>query len=82
MVGRSGVLMIRDLYRPPSEADAWALVDRHAAGATDAQRRLLFDSLHAALTLEEAEEAVRAAGIAGARVAMTSDRHYTIEWSA
>ena len=28
-----GVLLIRDLYRPPTEAAAWALVDKHAAGA-------------------------------------------------
>jgi ubiquinone/menaquinone biosynthesis C-methylase UbiE len=74
-----GVLLIRDLYRPPTEADAWALVDRHAAGATDSQRRLLFDSLHAALTLEEARELVAAADMAGTTVEMTSDRHYTIE---
>jgi ubiquinone/menaquinone biosynthesis C-methylase UbiE len=74
-----GVLLIRDLYRPPTEADAWALVDKHAAGATETQRRLLFDSLHAALTLAEAEELVAAAEMTGATVEMTSDRHYTIE---
>lgn len=74
-----GMLLIRDLYRPPTEADAWALVDLHAAGATDGQRQLLFDSLHAALTLEEARELVAAADMTGATVEMTSDRHYTIE---
>ena len=74
-----GVLLIRDLYRPTTEADAWALVDKHAAGATDAQRQLLFDSLHAALTHAEARELVAAAGMTGATVEMTSDRHYTIE---
>jgi len=74
-----GVLVIRDLFRPDSEDAAWALVDLHAAGATEAQRRLLFDSLHAALTLEEAVAATAAAGIRGATVEMTSDRHYTIQ---
>ena len=39
---------------------------------------MLFDSLHAALTLEEARDAARAAGMDGAEVEMTSDRHYTI----
>ncbi|MCA8954927.1 MAG: class I SAM-dependent methyltransferase [Planctomycetes bacterium] len=73
-----GVLLIRDLYRPDDEQQAWALVDRHAAGATEPQRRLLFDSLHAALTLDEARDAVRAAGL-DARVEMSSDRHYSIE---
>ena len=74
-----GVLLIRDLYRPPTEAAAWELVDKHAAGATDAQRQLLFDSLHAALTLVEARELVADVEMTGATVEMTSDRHYTIE---
>ena len=73
------MLLIRDLYRPPTEADAWALVDEHAAGATEAQRQLLFDSLHAALTLNEARALVTAAGMTSATTEMTSDRHYTIE---
>jgi ubiquinone/menaquinone biosynthesis C-methylase UbiE len=74
-----GVLCIRDLCRPASEKEAWALVDRHARGATDEQQKLLFDSLRASLTLEEARAAVDAAGIPGATVEMSSDRHYTIE---
>lgn len=74
-----GVLLIRDLYRPPTEAAAWALVDKHAADADETQRQLLFDSLHAALTLEEARQVVAAARMTGATVEMTSDRHYTIE---
>jgi ubiquinone/menaquinone biosynthesis C-methylase UbiE len=77
-----GVLLIRDLYRPDSEKEAWRLVDLHAAGADKAQRQLLFDSLHAALTVEEAREAVHRAGIRGARVEMSSDRHYTVEVEA
>jgi ubiquinone/menaquinone biosynthesis C-methylase UbiE len=74
-----GTLLVRDLFRPATEADAWALVDRHAAGANRTQRQLFFASFHAALTLDEARAAASAAGIAGARVAMSSDRHYTIE---
>lgn len=74
-----GVLCIRDLCRPDSEDAARALVERHAAGANEEQRKLLFDSLRASLTLAEARAAVAAAGIPGATVAMTSDRHYTIE---
>jgi ubiquinone/menaquinone biosynthesis C-methylase UbiE len=74
----AGLLVIRDLYRPDTEAQAWSLVDEHAARGTPAQRQLLFDSLHAALTLDEARTAARAAGMAGATVEMTSDRHYTI----
>lgn len=74
-----GVLCIRDLCRPETEDQAWALVDRHAQGANDEQRKLLFDSLRASLTLEEARAAVKAAGIPNATVEMSSDRHYTIE---
>jgi ubiquinone/menaquinone biosynthesis C-methylase UbiE len=77
-----GAFLVRDLYRPPTEADAWALVDRHAAGANAAQRQLFFASFHAALRLDEARAAARAAGIHGARVAMSSDRHYSIELAA
>lgn len=74
-----GVLLIRDLYRPATEAEAHRLVALHAAGADERQRRLFFDSFRAALTLDEAKACVREAGMAGAAVAMSSDRHYTIE---
>ncbi len=73
-----GVLMIRDLYRPETEEEAWALVNKYAKDDSETQRKLFFDSLHAALTLEEARAVVSEAGITGARVEMTSDRHYTI----
>lgn len=78
MLARSGKLIIRDLYRPESEAEAWRLVDLHAGNGSEAHRRLLFDSLHAALTLEEARALVTEAGLDRASVEMTSDRHYTI----
>lgn len=74
-----GVLLIRDLFRPTTEDEAWALVDKHATEGTKTQRQLLFDSLHAALTLEEARSAVTEVGMTGASVEMSSDRHYTIE---
>lgn len=74
-----GVLLIRDLVRPDSEAEAWRLVDLHAAGATDWQRQLFFASFHAALTLDEARRCARDAGLGHARIEMCSDRHYSIE---
>jgi ubiquinone/menaquinone biosynthesis C-methylase UbiE len=77
-----GVLCIRDLYRPASEQDAWRLVDLYAARADDYQRTMFFNSFHAALTLDEARQCVRDAGLQRARVAMSSDRHYTIEIGA
>lgn len=74
-----GALLIRDLFRPASEDEAWRLVDLHAKGADPYQRQLFFQSFCAALTLDEAREVARAAGLRGARVEMSSDRHYTIE---
>lgn len=78
----SGTLLIRDLYRPESEEDAWRLVDLYAGDANAIQQKLLFDSLHAALTLEEAREAAPRSGIPDASVEMSSDHHYTIEVGA
>jgi ubiquinone/menaquinone biosynthesis C-methylase UbiE len=76
---RGGVLLIRDLVRPPTEADAQRLVGLHAASANAYQKQLFFASFCAALTLDEARATVRSAGMQGARVEMSSDRHYTIE---
>ena len=40
---------------------------------------MFFNSFHAALTLAEARECADRAGLRHARVAMSSDRHYSIE---
>lgn len=74
-----GVLLIRDLFRPPTLDDARRLVALHAGSASPDQQQLLLQSLCAALTLDEARRAVAAAGLRDARVAMSSDRHYSIE---
>ncbi len=73
-----GLLVIRDLFRPETKDEAWALVNKHAAAGTKAQQKLLYDSLHAGLTVVEARDTVKAAGLCHASVEMTSDRHYTI----
>lgn len=77
-----GVLLVRDLCRPADEHAAWRLCDLHAAGATAQQRQLLFASLCAALTLDEARQCARDAGLGRAQVLMSSDRHYSIEIAA
>ena len=74
-----GVLLIRDLFRPESESEAWRLVDLHASGANEYQRQLFFQSFCAGLTLQEARDCAAAAGLDKAQVEMSSDRHYTIE---
>ena len=76
---KGGVLLIRDLYRPSNLDDCKRLVSLHAAGAPKDHQQLLLQSLCAALTLDEAVQVAKAAGIGHAKVAMNSDRHYSIE---
>lgn len=79
VVRRGGAVLVRDLIRPASEREAWALVDRAAAGAAPRQRQLFFDSLRAALTVDEVKACVGEAGLADLEVARVSDRHWTAE---
>ena len=73
-----GLLFIRDLHRPQTEAALQTLVDQYAAGTNAHQRRLFSDSLRAALTVDEVRELVQPLGINPASVSMTSDRHWTL----
>jgi ubiquinone/menaquinone biosynthesis C-methylase UbiE len=75
-----GLLFHRDLCRPPDGQTLGQLVSKYAADATPYQRKLLADSLPAALTLEEMRSLVAEFGFAKDTVQMTSDRHWT--WSA
>ena len=75
-----GVLFVRDLLRPESEAELHRLVGLHAAGANPHQRQLFAQSLHAALTVAEVRAVVVRLGFAADTVTATSDRHWT--WSA
>jgi ubiquinone/menaquinone biosynthesis C-methylase UbiE len=79
VVKAGGAVLVRDLLRPESVEAAWAVVDRVAPRDTPRQRQLFFDSLCAALTLDEVREMVETAGIAGATVAQVSDRHWSVE---
>lgn len=76
-----GAILVRDLLRPESQDAAWAIVNRVAAGDSARQKQLFFDSLCAALTLEEVREMVATAGLSGARVVQSSDRHWSVERS-
>jgi ubiquinone/menaquinone biosynthesis C-methylase UbiE len=76
LVTPRGAVLIRDLVRPETVAEIDRIVD--AAGIFDArQRQLLWDSLHAALMIEEVEKLVQEAGLAG-KVYRSSDRHWTL----
>ncbi|QDV84253.1 8-demethylnovobiocic acid C(8)-methyltransferase [Stieleria magnilauensis] len=75
-----GRLFLRDLARPASEAEVEGLVDLHAAGESDYGRQLLRQSLHAALTVDEAVDILAGFGVPSEAVRMTSDRHWTVDW--
>jgi ubiquinone/menaquinone biosynthesis C-methylase UbiE len=77
---RGGAVFVRDLVRPANEAELDRLVNLHAAGANDDQRRLFADSLRAALSVDEVGAMVGRLGFPAVTVRQTSDRHWT--WAA
>jgi ubiquinone/menaquinone biosynthesis C-methylase UbiE len=75
-----GVLFVRDLSRPGSDAAVRSLVDMYAAGENDRQRALFDASLRAALTLDEVRSIAASYGIPASAVAPSSDRHWTLAY--
>lgn len=73
-----GVLFLRDLTRPPSEAAVADLITTYAGGASPRQQQLFHDSLHAALTLSEVREMLKSLDLPGTAAEMTSERHWTM----
>jgi ubiquinone/menaquinone biosynthesis C-methylase UbiE len=79
IVRRGGRIFIRDLMRPPAVEDVERLTQLHANGASVEAQQLLRQSLHAALTLDEAKQMAEDCGIDPAAVCATSDRHWTLD---
>jgi hypothetical protein len=77
-----GGIIVRDLVRPQTLDEAWAIVKRVAAGEHPRQQQLFFDSLCAGLTIPEVEDLVTRSGLQGIRVSRVSDRHWTAERKA
>jgi ubiquinone/menaquinone biosynthesis C-methylase UbiE len=75
-----GVLFVRDLLRPPDVDTLHHLVNLHAAGANDHQKKMFAESLNAALTLDEIRALVLPLGFDPTSVQQTTDRHWT--WTA
>lgn len=75
-----GVLVIRDLFRPADQATLDALLDTHAPLSvnTPEQRRMLAESLAAALTPDELREVAAEAGMTGIEIFAESDRHMVL----
>lgn len=72
-----GLLFFRDLVRPPDDAAVKRLVSTYARDESEHQRKLLDDSLRAALSLQEIRDLVSDLGFDPAGVRTTSDRHWT-----
>ena len=89
VTAKGGLLFVRDLHRPESEAEVDRLValyggeppaDPAALPSFEHQRALFRASLCAALTVAEVAEMVRPLGIPASAVTMTSDRHWTLAY--
>lgn len=77
VVRSGGVVFVRDLLRPASDAEVRTLVNAYAGDANERQRQLFDASLRAALSLEEIRETVARLGFEPDTVRQTSDRHWT-----
>ncbi len=90
VLASGGRAFVRDLARPATQAilaaqtDAYAAVPAEAVGEDRArferQRALFHASLHAAFTVDEVVAMAAEAGLLGACVELTSDRHWTLTW--
>jgi ubiquinone/menaquinone biosynthesis C-methylase UbiE len=75
----SGGIFIRDLFRPPDMNTLEDLTQKYAGDATEYQKKLYRDSLHASFTLDEVCGLIEKAGLKGVAVVQSSDRHWSAE---
>ena len=80
VLAAGGLIFVRDLLRPETDAEVQRLVETYAAEATPHQRQLFDDSLRAALALADIRELIMQLGAPANSVEQTSDRHWS--WSA
>lgn len=81
LVKPGGRLFVRDLYRPDSADTVEQLVQQYAGEENDHAQQLFRQSLHASLTLSEIRHLAGGLGISEQHVQMSSDRHWTIDWT-
>ena len=81
LVSNEGVIYFKDLLRPKSLVELEHLVSKYAHDASDYQRVLFRNSLHAALTLGEVKASAEAAGLSNAEIKQTSDRHWSLYYT-
>jgi len=82
LVRPGGVVLIRDLFRPPNRARLEELVALHAGGENEYQRGLFGASLNAAFTPEELRDLADESGLAHAEIVVDSDRHMSLQVAA
>ena len=80
LLAPGGRMFLRDLARPTSSEQVESLVSAHAGEESEFAQQLLRQSLHAALTVEEMSQVLADCGVGQDSIAMTSDRHWTIDW--
>ena len=81
VVKQNGIVLIRDLIRPETPADAQTFVDLYAAEDTPYQQKLYYDSFLASFTLAEVNEMLTQMCMPDASVVQSTDRHWSIERS-
>ncbi len=74
-----GQILIRDLFRPQSQAQIKAIVKQENLDYSSRQEQLFADSLHAALTIEEVQDIMNQVGWRKAEIYQSSPRHWTLE---
>ena len=74
-----GTVLIRDLIRPETPADAQAFVNKYAADDTPYQQKLYYDSFLAAFTIAEVNAMLTQMDMPDAVVVQSTDRHWSIE---
>jgi cyclopropane fatty-acyl-phospholipid synthase-like methyltransferase len=71
-------VLVMDLLRPASEAEARGLVDRYAAGEPDLLRRDFFHSLLAAFTEDEISSQLARMNLTRLLIDVIDDRHWVV----
>jgi tRNA1(Val) A37 N6-methylase TrmN6 len=80
LLNNRGIIYFKDLLRPKNLTELDYLVSKYASDASEYQRVLFRNSLHAALTLDEVKENVEAAKLLNAEIKQTSDRHWSLAY--
>lgn len=78
VLASKGLLFVRDLMRPETEAEVELLVRTYAGHENPHQQQLFRQSLHAALTVDEVLACCEEVKFADLTVKATSDRHWTL----